>query len=835
MTIPRIDCKQLCSELLHAESEAELTGVLEEHRLLDFAHWKVLGDMPNNRSMVDNQQHDPAGALVEKIINGMDAMLTKGCFLQRVDPDSQKAPTDMASAAEKFFGVKGGDLANLHAKELTKLAENIQLVATGTKTDPCYLVIDQGEGQTPDRFEDTFLSLKRNNKAKIHFVQGKFNCGGTGVLPFCGKNAYQLIISRRCPDLPSGTHIGEARDATHGLWGFTIVRALPASRGVFDTKTYVYLAPGGKIPSFQASEIPALAEVSPVSVGDNTETESEPPEDGQEKGENTPRAYAKGINYGTVIKLYNYRWQARSVATTDARFALEKYLYKLCLPFRVVETRAGYRANYLATTVSGTAVTISNDARNGYLEDNLPLGGEICPEGVGPLPIFIALYRERGEDANSGIDGKRPKRSGKDPRRLPKGLSFTINGQVHYFIDQQFFVSRGLKYEFIKDTLVVVLDCTGLPEDIRDYLVMPSRDRLRKLTEFDKIIDSIVADLKDREILRQINDDRKLRRVRAALEDEATQDVFQHLVNKDPVFASLFAGGIRLRDPWGPGVVRQDYKGKLPPTFFHFEGSKNFIEKSFAIDRTCGVEVETDAVNGYFELPNPDERGVLRVEPQCYDRWSLFNGKLRVVFRAPTNARIGDSIKVSITVIDPSLSLRGDTPWTNTVELTFIEGGRESKPGGGKRKPAGAASLALPDVRLVYKDRWSDHKFNERSALRITREESDNYRFWLNMDNVYLHNELMRRRDAEKEPAKFAYKWGLVLIALGMLQDLKKHADEVADSSHSNPEDEERAETPEELVSRLSGGVAAVVIPTVMHLMDAMNEISPAEQAMAVP
>jgi hypothetical protein len=824
----KIDYKQLCMDLLCAESEAEVTKLLDEHGLLAPAHWKVLGDMPNNRSMVDNQQNDPAGALVEKIVNGMDAMLTKGCFLKRIDPESAKAPSNMSGAAELFFGVKGGDLANLSSArggDLTKLAENIQLVATGTKSEPCYLIVDQGEGQTPERFENTFLSLKRSNKAKIHFVQGKFNCGGTGVLPFCGKNSYQLIVSKRCPELPSGSQIGEARDPSHSLWGFTLIRALPASQGIFDTKTYVYLAPSGKVPTFDAKEIKALSEISPNASVEDSEAEGD--SNGSDSANNTPRPYARGLSSGTVIKLYDYRWPSRGVATLEARFALEKYLYKLCLPFRVVESRAGYEANYYATTVAGTAVTISNDRKKGYLEFD-PLGGEICPEGIGSLPIFIALYREKTEDL-TGSDNSKKKRA-KDSRRLPKGLSFTINGQVHYSLDSTFFVTRGLKYEFIKDTLVVVVDCTGLPEDVRDCLVMPSRDRLRKLAEFDNIIESVVADLKYRELLRQANDERKLRRVKAALEDGATQDVFQHLVNKDPVLASLFGNGIRLRNPWFPGAVKQEYKGKLPPTFFHFEGGKSHMDKSFAIDRTCTVELETDAINGYFELPDPDQRGGLVIEPQCYERWSLMDGKLRIVFRAPSNARIGDSLPVSITVADPLLTLRGDPPWSNTVRLSFTEGGKEVKPGPKGKKREATGSLAMPDVQQVFRGQWGDHDFDEKSGLRITTEEGGSYRFWVNMDNTYLHNELMQKKDAEKEATKFAYKWGLVLIAMGMIQELKKGQDAKSSINGDSETEEAPRETLEDLVRRVSSGVAAVIIPTVLHLMDAMKDMGPAEQ-----
>ncbi|MBI4481909.1 MAG: hypothetical protein HY652_03365, partial [Acidobacteria bacterium] len=193
--------------------------------------------------------------------------------------------------------------------------------------------------------------------------------------------------------------------------------------------------------------------------------------------------------------------------------------------------------------------------------------------------------------------------------------------------------------------MLVTIDCTGLPQDIRDQLIMPSRDRLRKVPEFEAILESIVADLKDREVLRAINDARRLQRVKEALTQDAAQDVFQSLINKDPIFAALFKGGKGLRNPFAPGPEPPSppYRGKLPPTYFRFQNGKNQIAKTFSIDRTCAVELETDAVNGYFELPNPVDRGELRKEPNCYERWNLWNGRLRTVFRAPSNARIGTS------------------------------------------------------------------------------------------------------------------------------------------------------------------------------------------------
>ena len=809
MTTKGLDYKALCEKLLQAESEDAVTQILNSHGLLDPSHWKPLGNMPNNRSMVDNQAADPAGAQVEKIVNSIDAVLTKECLLKKISPSSPAAPQTMLAAAEKFFGIKEGNLANITAKELTRLAENIQIIVTGTKPNPCYIIIDKGEGQTALRFEDTFLSLTKSNKGSIPFVQGKFNCGGTGVLPFCGSHGYELIISRRHPDIPSDPSVPNLNDSTHAFWGFTIIRDLPASAKIYNTKTYVYLAPGGAIPFFDEKEVLAIPEVGKESIGAEGETEGETEGPASHK-KDMPQPYKVGLQHGTIVKLYNYQWPARSIATREVRYELERYLYKLCLPLRIVETRAGFHANYFATTVSGTAVTISKDQEKNFLEDNFPQGGELRREGIGAFPITVALYRERKNQED---------KSAKSSKRLPKGLYFTINGQVHFQVGPEFFVTRGLNYEFLKNTLLVTVDCSGINEDVRDRLVMPSRDRLRKLAEFELILDTIVADLKDRTSLRAINDARKLQRVKEALTTDAVQDVLQSLINKNPVFASLFNNGKGLRLPTAPtSAPGPAFKGKFPPTFFHFGNEKTETNKSFPIDRTCAVELETDAINDYFELPDPKDRGELQIEPAYQESRKLSEGKLRIVFRAPSNGKIGDTAKVTITITDPCTKKQ----WVNHVNLTFTVGGKEAKPG--TRPPAPPknqknGALGMPKFVLVYKAQWEDpaYNFDEHSALKISKNDDESYIFFINMDNVYLHNELLHRKDDKKEEAKFAFQWGLVLVALGVLEELKAKKKDA----------EEGAATPslsiEEQVGLFSAGVARVIIPTVINLMETMS------------
>ena len=243
-----MDSRKLFDQLLKAEDENAVNQTLQQAGLLndDNSIWLPFGGFEMNFSIISNQQADPTPAMVEKLINSIDAVLMAACYKAGIDPKDEKAPRTMAEAVEKFFRVKDGRLENLTSTQRTALADNIHLVATGTKANPSYLIIDKGEGQTPASFENTFLSLTRRNKDDIPFVQGRFNCGGTGVLPFCGRQNYQLIAARRNPSCPV-----ENGDTTKDLWGFTIVRKLRPSGGR-KSPMYVFLAPQHRIMTFAA-------------------------------------------------------------------------------------------------------------------------------------------------------------------------------------------------------------------------------------------------------------------------------------------------------------------------------------------------------------------------------------------------------------------------------------------------------------------------------------------------------------------------------------------------------------------------------------------------------
>lgn len=781
-----MDDATLFNGLLRAEDEDTADQVLRRagYGIDNDAAWHPLGDMPNNRSVVTNQQTEATAAFVEKIINGVDALLMAECLTRGIDPKGTAAPTGMVDAVGKFFGVRDGLLANLLPKEQTELAKRLNVVLVGAKATPSYLVIDTGEGQTPDAFPATFLSLIRENKLGIPFVQGKYNCGGTGALPFCGSHKMQLIVSRRHPKLV------RPDDTSGRLWGFTVVRRLRPS-ATRPQSMYVYLAPSGKVPRFEAETVPVL------------------PED---RSTVAPRPYAVGLSHGTCVKLYNFQWKGgRGIATLEARYELERFLHSPCLPFRLTETR-DYKANYFSTTVSGIWATIgSADApKDSKIEEGFPAYAELNPPGIGPLPYRIAVFRESV-----------------DTRHIPHGAFFTVNGQVHGSLPSDF-VSRQLKFDYLKDHLLVSIDCTAMDPSVREDFFMASRDRVRKNEFYEDVVERLKAELRDHAGLRQLNASRRKREIENTLSnEEETRNLFKELLKADPALARLFGSGDKLITTAGPGP-EQPFNGKKFPTFFGLtKNPTGGLLKACPVNLTCRVEFETDAMNDYFN--RQDSPGIVSVEPaNIVEHSHLWNGRFNARLRVPWDAKAGDRIPVKVTVEDIQTQGRS-APFVSCLTLIAENEADPRKPGGpsngARSKPGnGATAPTLGIPKLQWK------KFGSPEPSLVLRHDADgNTEYFANEDNTYLTTELVRSKQEDHPLIKFWFGYGLLLCALGMLkhseaaeerEQKEKEQKEKARGNGSGDGDSTDADDADDLkkISFYCDGIAKVVIPMIRTL-----------------
>lgn len=757
------DPQELCLRLLHCETEDEVVSLLKEHRLWeDRAVWRPYGDVKNNRGVVGNQQSHPVAALVEKLVNCIDAVLIAECHRAGVDPTGPDAPKDMRQAVQRFFDVPGGLVQNISSTGRTRLAERIQLVACGTKAQPAYMILDDGEGQTPDRFPDTFLSLLRENKTGIPFVQGKFNMGGTGVLQFAGTNSFQLIVSRRHGDIPATG----SSPALRNHWGFTLVRRIDPTQEQ-PQSTYVYLAPGGQVPSFAAESLNLLP-------GDY------------------PDAYGTPMAAGTCIKLWNYKLQGglKTIATLDMRYALEEHIQEPALPIRIRERRAGFRAHTYDTTLSGLAAVLSDNRED--IEPGLDTGSPLDVPGVGRVDMRLIVTKEKGKE-------------------YPAGVFFTVNGQLHGRLGADF-ISRRTKFDYVADSTIVRLDCSSLPSRIREDVFLASRDRMRDCEERKALEDYLVDHLKEHPGLRELNARRRQERLSSALSEEETSKVFQSLVRSDPTLAKLFGKGQTIKVPIGPLPEPEPFTGQRFPTYFRVaKEPKGGLIRQCPRNRNCRVEFETDAENDYFS--RTVEAGHLEVQgaPARVGGIHLWNGKALLRFAPPTSCNLGDRLTVRVLVNDVSR--------TEALQSSFvIEVEEEAPPAlpGAPPVPPGALTTGLPNIQEVTQKDWAIHKFNESSGLSLKSGDEDTLDVYVNMDNIFLRNEIARRRDLDPKLLQHWFKYGLCLLALGMLYDEKKRIETAEEKN--GPSAEERMAQALTTVSKASCGLAITVIPVISQL-----------------
>lgn len=818
-----VNAAELCMALMRADTEGEVVALL---RMADYWDrpdlWRFLGDDDNNFATVGNQQSEAVAALIEKIINSVDSRLTNACLEAGIDPTSAEAPRSIREAVARFF--EGKDASEVDDKagrvaywlDAQALPEGrlLTVTATGNAPDagwPSITIADQGEGQTPDSFPETFMSLHRSNKLRVPFVQGKFNMGGTGVFQFCDtRHRVQLVVSRRNPGLLSP----DAAPRDHE-WGFTVVRREPSSAGR-RSSVFTYLAPvdvteprSGRVLSFSAPTWPILPE-SDAQVRD---------------------AYQRHAPHGALVKLYEYKWQGTKTNIIQARDGLlrrlDQGLPELALPVRVFECRPTYKGHSgsFATNVLGLAARLQRDKKD-KLEEGFPRPTVIDIDGK---KVRAQVYAFKKDAAG-------------EYRTWRNGVIFAINGQAHASMPIDFFRRKNVGMAYLADSLLVMVDCTDIDGEVREDLFMNSRDRLRENATSARLIAELESFIRDEPALRQLRNRRRAEDLEDRLADsKPLTDVLEDLLKRSPTLAKLFLKGMKLPSPFPKGAgggtggngagTGGEFKGKLYPTYFHFKGREagGELAREASAGGRARIAFETDAEDEYFvrEL-FPGEWTVWRVlengEQVAWPNTRMDGpraGLAQLHLDLPEDAAVGSEIVFDIEVTD---DMRID-PFVNRVVLRLREGAAGG--GGGSRgrranRPGpgdfGGGGLALPEIKTVREEHWGKytfHTFTEDSALVVVNAgddaDDDVYDFYVNVDNKYLRT--VEKESPKEDPklleAKFTYS--LVLVGLALIHDDidRRPADVGTDRDADN------SESVESLVARATAALAPIILPLV--------------------
>lgn len=768
--------KKLCLNLVKCDKEDDVIKLLQKEGLWDDpSAWRYYGDSENNFATIGNQQSLPESAIVEKIINSVDAVLMSECLSKGINPESKEAPQSIRDALVEYFNIYDGKLSNIDTQTRKKLSENICLVATGSKTNPCYSIIDKGEGQAPKKMSDTLLSIDRSNKLRIPFVQGKFNMGGTGVFRFCGLRNLQLVISRRNPKIVRH----EIKDHTEDYWGFTIIRREDPHSGI-RSSTYRYLAPNNNILTFKEDGL--LLIPGPY-----------------------PKSYYEILEWGTFIKLYEYQMAGlKTNILFDLYNRLSLLVPNIALPVRFYERRKGYTAHTFEATLSGLSVRLEEDKREN-IEEGFPSSSNLVALGQ-KMKVLIYVFK-RGQSEKYSKN---------------EGIIFTVNGQSHAFLSRSFFSRRNVGMGYLADSILVIVDCTEIDGRSREDLFMNSRDRLSSgnlRSEIERNLEELLLNHKG---LRDLRERRRREEIENKLQDsKPLADVIEDILKRSPTLSKLFIDGVRLPNPFKLTFTgeKPKYLGKRFPTFFKLK--VDFPEenpKNCPINIRFRVQFETDADNEYFNRDSDPGTFLLFAEDHIITDYilNLWNGIANLTVTLPSGVKVGDKIHFRSIVEDVSVIEQFENSFVVVVDRIADKGGGTpgkrqppsgKEPGIDREKPS---YLDLPNIIEVRRDNWELHSFDRDSALKAVDNGEEGYDFFVNMDNICLQMELKTFDLLEPKLLEARYKYGMVLVGIALLKDYE--------SSHQEKDNDNNGESVFDKIQYVTRVISPILLPMISSL-----------------
>lgn len=701
--------QELFNQLLKATTPQEVKNILSEiGDVTDIGldnpfgklklHWHAYGDTTSNYSTI-GLASKPGRSITERITNAIDAILEEHSLKVAAKPNSPQA------AVNEWFGrpfsnAESGLFNWKYSEGNYDRKAGLVLCDSGIEEAPTVDVVDFGIGISPDNFPKTILSLQKGNKITKKYLVGAFGQGGSSTLEF---SEFVFIFSRNVQN--------------PNIVSFTLIKQITLSDDYKDN-CHAYLAFTNEqgeqtVPSFTLNETIKLYDNDKVRLNE--------------------------FKYGTVVRHYAFRLTGIFRAIGPREGNLYHYLhcsmFDPLIPFQIIDIRQkGDKLNQQISTGSRNRLMklyakadSEIDGSNSECKLYRPFA-YIRPYGATTecvkIEYWVIYNYEKKKDKKTGAeyyDLRSESNSLYVQRRHLAVLTMNGQNQGELTVSQ---VSKDLGLDLVSKHLVIHIDATDAPMNVKRQLFTTNREMLR---------DGDVLESIKQELRRILKEDTELAALEKQLEEkeisevtESTDDEVKKQIVKllREIGFTPSAEGDTTRQGNGdnsdnptppPPPFPPPPPEPIPPlatlpypdvTRFEIVSPKEKME--IHLNKTGVVLAETDADSKYKD----DIK--MKIEPESLEVSSYFplhGGRIKWRLKTTEGAKVGDKGKISISLTKPN----GDQ-LRDEVEFEVLEA---------KQKPSKDERGFIPDFEVLPTtpgdDNWS------KAWENISEESEDRF------------------------------------------------------------------------------------------------------------
>jgi hypothetical protein len=585
----------LFTALRHATSTSEVAEALNEAD--EDWLWKPVGNRENNRGTIEAAA-DPGRSLVERLTNGMDAVLELEHQAHNGIPDC-RSPKEAAAA---WLGVPDVGLSGMSTAERQRLARRVSvtLLDGEGRNKRVVEVADRGIGIPADQMTSTILSLNEGNKLTKHYLAGLYGQGGSST--FAVSN-YTLIASRH---------------ADNQALTFTIVKFHDLPPDLYRTGHYVYLTTNeGLLPTADVS--------------------------------------AEGFPRGTIVRHigYDLTGYPSPLGPNSLYGLLNTVLFDPVVPVWLDTRIHNYRRVIKGSrNALNGAVDEGDERRSGpTLAHSVRLFfvqiGEFGRVGI-EYWVLEAPTRENKVPSAAYVNPKKP-------------IILTLNGQNHAELSQ-LLIRKHAELPYLAQRLICHIDCNHLTPAAKRLLFVSNREDARRGLVYDLIERELISTLRSDDELTRLNNEARERgareqdqQVQQQMRTEVARLLRIHGMNlSEPVGSEAANKSGQTDRPTHPRRRRRQLVSLAiqdPPTYIKllWEDEEPI---SFYPEQRRYLRVETDAPSHYH---NPNDLAHSKINCivsgaslRLVGSTSLSGGRMRLILDAPSDVLVGATATIRI-------------------------------------------------------------------------------------------------------------------------------------------------------------------------------------------